>query len=177
LFAGRDATEPQLRLLVDTLVSGLVGDDKPARIVAESLQPSKMLFDKESPNLYREPLVSMQLIQRSLEQILSRPDLPTSIHKTLTSFQDDCITQVSHVQKAVEDWRHSENGHDRSPWGVSGRKPIFEVLYMLASGSGLLKSNVKHLEVIHDASKVHPVVIEASRHYEKDDTGRLFLIE
>ncbi|KAF9170126.1 hypothetical protein BGX21_009535 [Mortierella sp. AD011] len=177
LFAGKDATEPQLRLLVETLVSGLVGNDNSARIVAESLQPSKMLFDKESPNLYREPLVSMQLTRRSLEQILSRPDLPASVHKALASFQDDCLTQISQVQKAVEDWRHSENGVDRSPWGISGRKPVFDVLYMLASGSSLLKSSVEHLEIIHDASKVHPVVIEASQHHEKDDMGRLFLIE
>ncbi|KAF9103900.1 hypothetical protein BGX27_010317 [Mortierella sp. AM989] len=175
LFAGKGATEQQLQLLVNTLVSGLVGNDKPAHIVAESLQPSKMLFDKESPNLYREPLVSMQLTQRSLEQIISRTELPVSVRKTLEAFQDDCITQASQVQKAVEDWRLSEAGHDKSPWGISGRKPIFDVLYMLASGSGLLNTNVEHLDVIHDTSRVHPVVVKASRHHE--DTGRLFLIE
>ncbi|KAF9207160.1 hypothetical protein BGZ49_001078 [Haplosporangium sp. Z 27] len=174
LFAGKDASEAQLRLLVDTLVSGLEGDVKP---VAESLQPSKMLFNKESPNLYREPLVSMQLTQRSLKQIFWRPDLPASIHQALATFQDTCIAQLNQIQKAVDDWHLSEAGKDRSPWGISGRKPIFDVLYMLASGSSLLDSSSEHLEVIHDVSRVHPVIIEASRYHEKADRGRLFLIE
>ncbi|KAI8598190.1 hypothetical protein EDD21DRAFT_194832 [Dissophora ornata] len=210
IFAGKDASETQVQLLVESLVSGLVQAGEPgkclgshlfeggyphtlnenltphlftlARLVAESLQPSKMLFDKESPNLYREPLVSMQLTQRSLEQILSRPDLPTSVLSRLASFQQECIQQVAQVEKAIEDWRSSEARLDRSPWGVSGRKPVFEVLYQLASGSNLLKSkgentSADYLEIIRDASKVHPVVIEASQCHEKTRLGRLFLIE
>ncbi|KAG0379534.1 hypothetical protein BGX24_012779 [Mortierella sp. AD032] len=186
LFAGRDANEEQIRLLIQSLVCGLLGTEDLARIVSESLQPSKTLFDKESPNLYREPLISMQLTQRALEQILNRPDLPASALGALQAFQQQSIQQVGRVQKAVEEWRHAaqegkvtgRQGQDRSPWGISGRKPVFEVLWRLASGSSLL-NNEKVVdqdgsELLHDALRVHPVVIEASH---KGDESRLFLIE
>lgn len=155
-----------------------------ARLVAESLQPSKMLFDKESPNLYREPLISMQLTQLSLERILALPTLPASVSEGLTSFQQECIKQVVEVQKAIQEWKSSGAGQDRSPWGVSDRKPIFEILWKLASGSTLMKSitttnnkgeasTVDTLDIIHDPSKVHPVIIEASQRHAR----RLFLIQ
>ncbi|KAF9108100.1 hypothetical protein BGX29_003296 [Mortierella sp. GBA35] len=187
LFAGKDANEEQIRLLIQSLVSGLLGTEEPARIVSESLQPSKTLFDKESPNLYREPLISMQLTQRALEQILNRlGGLPASATASLRSYQQQSIQQVTEVQKAVEEWSRSLSaegqGQDRSPWGISGRKPVFEVLWRLASGSSLLKTTDKALgysDLLHDASRVHPVVIEASQqhHDNKTHMGRLFLIE
>ncbi|KAF9192082.1 hypothetical protein BGZ51_006274 [Haplosporangium sp. Z 767] len=184
LFAGKDADETQLQLLVESLVSGLMGLGKPARLVAESLQPSKMLFDKESPNLYREPLISMQLTQLSLERILALPTLPASVSEGLASFQQECIKQVVEVQNVVQEWKSSDAGQDRSPWGVSDRKPIFEILWKLASGSTLMKSitttnnkdeasAVDTLDIIHDPSKVHPVIIEASQRHAR----RLFLIQ
>lgn len=158
------------------------------RVVEDSLQPSKMLFDKESPNLYREPLISMQLTQRSLEQILSQPNLPASVHQKLASLQDECIKQAMEVQRLVQECRLSKTGHDPSPWGISGRKSIFEVLYHLASGSNLLATETtdggtietasnRYLDIIHNSSNVHPVVIEASQHHGKTHTGKLFLIE
>lgn len=155
-----------------------------ARIVSESLQPSKTLFDKESPNLYREPLISMQLTQRALEQIQNRSNgLPPSALAALQAYQQESNQQVARVQQAVEVWSHSiKDGQagekkDRSPWGISGRKPVFEVLWRLASGSSLSKSGEKDQylsDLLYDASKVHPVVIEAS---QKNDGARLFLIE
>lgn len=161
-----------------------------ARIVSESLQPSKTLFDKESPNLYREPLISMQLTQRALEQIQNRPNLPASALAALQAYQQESIQQATRVQKAVEEWSHSVEEEqagtgataggrkDRSPWGISGRKPVFEVLWRLASGSSLMRAGEEKgsysVELFHDASKVHPVVIEAS---QKNDEARLFLIE
>lgn len=192
LFAGRDANEEQIQLLIQALVFGLLGTEDPARIVSESLQPSKTLFDKESPNLYREPLISMQLTQRALEQIQNRPNLPASALDALQAYQQESIQQATRVQKAVEEWSHSvEEGQrvtgatagggrkDRSPWGISGRKPVFEILWRLASGSSLLgaageEKSLYSVELLHDASKVHPVVIEAS---QKNDEARLFLIE
>ncbi|KAG0369393.1 hypothetical protein BGZ54_010051 [Gamsiella multidivaricata] len=191
LFAGKDASETQMQLLIESLVSSLESAGNPAHLVAESLQPSKMLFDKESPNLYREPLLSMQLTERSLEQILARPDLPASVLGRLKVFQQKCIHQVAEVHQAIENWRRTEAGQDRSPWGVSGRKPVFEVLYRLASGGSLLDSRahpeisveqeataMESMEIIRDASKVHPVVVEASQHHDKEQRrGRLFLIE
>ncbi|KAF9907416.1 hypothetical protein EC991_010977 [Linnemannia zychae] len=181
LFAGQGANEEQIRLLIQSLVFGLTGTEDPARIVSESLQPSKTLFDKESPNLYREPLISMQLTQRALEQIQSRPNLPASAVAALQAYQQESIQQVGRVQKAVEEWQHAAEqgqGQDRSPWGISGRKPVFEVFWRLASGSSLSNNDREDVsgssELLHDASRIHPVVIEASH---KDDEGRLFLIE
>ena len=155
--------------------------------MSESLQPSKTLFDKESPNLYREPLISMQLTQRALEQILSRPNLPASALAALQAYQHNSTQQVAQVQHAVEEWSHSATeqgpagGKDRSPWGISGRKPVFEVLWRLASGSSLLESvkTLDHasLDLLYNASKVHPVVIEANQKHNQSHRGRLFLIE
>ncbi|KAF9963955.1 hypothetical protein BGZ70_007081 [Mortierella alpina] len=180
LFAGKEATESQLNHLVESLISGYIGKGQPAHLVAESLQPSKMLFDKESPNLYREPLISMQLIQRSLETIIARPELPDSVSQKLASFQQTCIENVHEVQKAIQEWEESALSRDRSPWGVSSRKPIFEVLWRLASG-GSLRTGAQlsevYLEAIQDSGKVHPVVIEGSRGHGKAQSGRLFLIE
>lgn len=149
-----------------------------------------MLFDKESPNLYREPLVSMQLTQRSLEKILSRSNLPTTVVASLNAFKQDCVQQIEEVRKAIDQWHQSEAGQDRSPWGVSGRKPVFEVLYQLASGSSLSRPTRAHegltsnddksevmLDFIHDTTKVHPVIIEAGQHDDMSHRGRLFLIE
>ncbi|KAF9124126.1 hypothetical protein BG015_005159 [Linnemannia schmuckeri] len=185
LFAGLNANEEQIQLLIGSLIQASLYP----RIVSESLQPSKTLFDKESPNLYREPLISMQLTQRALEQIQNRPNLPASALAALQAYQQESIHQVARIQKAVEEWTHMiEEGQagataagkkDRSPWGISGRKPIFEVLWRLASGSSLLRPGEEgkgsySSEFLHDASKVHPVVIEAS---QKSDEARLFLIE
>lgn len=124
----------------------------------------------------------MQLTQRALEEIQNRPDLPASALAALQEYQQESVQQVGRVQKAVEEWQHAGEqgqGQDRSPWGISGRKPVFEVLWRLASGSSLLGNDRKieseeGLELLHDASRIHPVVIEAS---QKDDSGRLFLIE
>ncbi|KAF9574599.1 hypothetical protein EC968_006013 [Mortierella alpina] len=182
LFAGKGATELQLNHLVESLISAYIGKGQPAHLVAESLQPSKMLFDKESPNLYREPLISMQLIQRSLETIAARPELPESTAQKLASFQRTCAQNVVQVQKAIQEWKVSAAGQDRSPWGVSSRKPIFEVLWQLASGCSLHGSrgeqqSAVYLEAIHDVGKVHPVVTEGGRCHGKEQSGRLFLIE
>jgi hypothetical protein len=134
----------------------------------------------------------MQLTQRALEQIQNRPNLPASALAALQAYQQESIQQAMRVQKAVEEWSHSvEEGQtgagatagggrkDRSPWGISGRKPVFEVLWRLASGSSLLRAAGEEkgsysVELLHDASKVHPVVIEAS---QKNEEARLFLIE
>lgn len=157
--------------------------NSPGRIVAESLQPSKMLFDKESPNLYCEPLVSMQLTERSLEHILAMPNIPLSIQEGLASYQQECVKQVKEVQKAIDEWKSESKGEDRSPWGVSGRKTVFEILWKLASGSSLLKAqsgqDPEHMKTIHDRSVVYPVVVDASRYAEQssESSGRLFLIE
>ncbi|KAF9961157.1 hypothetical protein BGZ72_004662 [Mortierella alpina] len=183
LFAGKEATESQLDHLVESLISAYTGKGEPGRLVAESLQPSKMLFDKESPNLYREPLISMQLIQRSLETIMARHELPMSVSQKLASFQQTCVQKVIEVQQAIHEWEVSEDGRDRSPWGVSSRKPVFEVLWRLASGGSLLQNTgdtprpAIYLDTIHDSTKVHPVVIEGSRCQGKEQSGRLFLIE
>ncbi|KAG0305784.1 hypothetical protein BGZ98_003575 [Dissophora globulifera] len=189
MFAGSGASEAQMQLLVESLISGLESSGEPARIVSESLQPSKALFDKESPNLYREPLVSIQLTQRSLEQVLSRPDLPDSVQQRISSFQDKCSKQVTEVKGAIEEWRSSEDREDRSPWGVSGRKPVFEVLYQLASGSSLPtisnammysdeeKRASTDLGKIQGVAAVHPVVMAATQYQDQKHSGRLFLIE
>ncbi|KAF9923057.1 hypothetical protein FBU30_006846 [Linnemannia zychae] len=187
LFAGLRATEEQTRLLIKSLVYGLLGTEDPARIVSESLQPSKILFDKESPNLYREPLISMQLTQRALEQILAlqQSHLPASALAALQAYQQESMQQTLRVQKAVADWTIAIEGgsgdRDRSPWGISGRKPVFEVLWRLASGNNLLRSekskqqqHQQTLELLHNVTKIHPVVVEASR---LDDESRLFLVE
>ncbi|KAF9917861.1 hypothetical protein BX616_011056 [Lobosporangium transversale] len=235
LFAGLGVNEIQLQLLVDSLISSLMGTNKPARVVIESLQPSKTLFNKESPNLYREPLISIQLTLRSLKSILSsRPsfsDLPVSIQKRFEAFQKHCLQDTKEVQQAIEKWSASkldernnnndgdgdgnnsndnsgganddsddgvddgsgEKHVDRSPWGVSGRKPIFEVLYKLAGGASLLNPAVVHsdksnlsntdrdtfLEIIHDPSKIHPVIVHTSQrqHDTCNYNRQLFLIE
>ncbi|KAF9214250.1 hypothetical protein BGZ59_004046 [Podila verticillata] len=183
LFAGEQASETQVQLLVESLVSGIMGIGKPGRIVAESLQPSKMLFDKESPNLYCEPLVSMQLTERSLEHILAMPNIPLSVQEGLASYQQECVKQVKEVQKAIDEWKSESEGEDRSPWGVSGRKTVFEILWKLASGSSLLKAqsgqDPECMKTIHDRSVVYPVVVDASRYAEQssESSGRLFLIE
>ncbi|KAG0088140.1 hypothetical protein BGZ92_006556 [Podila epicladia] len=183
LFAGEQASEAQVQMLVESLVSGIMGIGKPGRIVAESLQPSKMLFDKESPNLYCEPLVSMQLTERSLEHILAKSYIPQSVRDGLASYQLECVKQVKEVQKAIDEWRSESEGEDRSPWGVSGRKTVFEILWKLASGSSLLKAQSgqypEYMKTIHDRSVVYPVVANASRYAEKssESSGRLFLIE
>ncbi|KAG0232556.1 putative death-receptor fusion protein-domain-containing protein [Mortierella sp. GBAus27b] len=181
-FGGKGATEPQMLLLLDALVSGLVANSDPVRVVAESLQPNKMLFDKESPNLHREPLISIQLTQRSLEQILAGSDVPSSVHDKVKTFQGHCIKQIAEIQQLIKERQHSKAGHeqDHSPWGLSGRKSIFEILYYLASASCLLATGAGatpdiNLEIIHDSS-AHPVIVEASRP-AKLHSGRLFLIE
>ncbi|KAF9333758.1 hypothetical protein BG006_003206 [Podila minutissima] len=183
LFAGEQASEAQVQMLVESLVSGIMGIGKPGRIVAESLQPSKMLFDKESPNLYCEPLVSMQLTERSLTHILAKPYISQSVRDGLASYQLECVKQVKEVQKAIDEWRSESEGEDRSPWGVSGRKTVFEILWKLASGSSLLKEqsgqDPEYMKTIHDRSVVYPVVVDASRCAEQssESSGRLFLIE
>lgn len=183
LFAGEQASEAQVQMLVESLVSGIMGIGKPGRIVAESLQPSKMLFDKESPNLYCEPLVSMQLTERSLTRILAKPYISQSVRDGLASYQLECVKQVKEVQKAIDEWRSESEGEDRSPWGVSGRKTVFEILWKLASGSNLLKEqsgqDSEYMKTIHDRSVVYPVVVDASRYAEQssESSGRLFLIE
>lgn len=138
-----------------------------------------MLFDKESPNLYREPLVSFQLCTRSLERIVSQSVLSPSVSEGLLAFQRECVKQLGEVQKAIEEWKASGQGQDRSPWGVSGRKPVFEVLWRLASGTQIVggsegEAKSELLEIVHDVQNVHPVVLDAS---EKQKGGRLFLIE
>ncbi|KAF9996365.1 hypothetical protein BGZ65_008042 [Modicella reniformis] len=192
MFAtGKDVKEEQLLLLVRALVSRLVDNSNPVRVVAESLHPIKMLFEKESPNLYHEPLISMQLTQRSLEHILSRPSLSASVNNEIETFQDECIRQVAEVQQLIEKWRLSRAGQDHSPWGLSGRKPIFEALYHLISGSNLLKNRIADnsttapkdtspdhcLGIAYNSSNIHPVIIESSQYTNKMHTGRLFLIE
>jgi hypothetical protein len=126
----------------------------------------------------------MQLTQRALEQIQNRPNgLPASAQAALQAYQQESIQQVAKVQSAVEEWSHSTEDRqtggkkDRSPWGISGRKSVFEVLWRLASGSSLFKAGKEDQymsDLLHDASRVHPVVIEAS---QKNDEARLFLIE
>jgi len=138
-----------------------------------------MLFDKESPNLYREPLLSFQLCTQSLERIVSQSTLSPSALEGLLAFQRECVKQLGEVEKAIEEWKTSGQGRDRSPWGVSGRKPVFEVLWRLASGSQIVGGSAREskselLEIVHDVQKVHPVVLDAS---EKQKAGRLFLIE
>ncbi|KAG0204956.1 hypothetical protein BGX28_003257 [Mortierella sp. GBA30] len=184
LFLGKGADESQVRLLVESLVSEHTGTGEPARVVAESLQPSKMLFDKESPNLYREPLISMQLTQRALERILSCQELPLSVSERLATFKQGCVGQAAKVHKVIKEWEETlEAGRDRSPWGVSSRKPVFEVLWRLASGISLLKGTgetsertTDFMEIIYDESTVHPVIIEAAQG-QGEHSGRLFLIE
>lgn len=183
LFAGEQASETQVQLLVESLVSGIMGVGKPGRLVAESLQPSKMLFDKESPNLYCEPLVSMQLTERALEHILAKSYITQSVREGLASFQQECVKQINEVQKAIDEWKSESEEEDRSPWGVSGRKTVFEILWKLASGSSLLKAqngqDPEYMKTIHDRSVVYPVVVDASRYAEQpsESCGRLFLIE
>ncbi|KAG0052187.1 hypothetical protein BGZ83_002915 [Gryganskiella cystojenkinii] len=183
LFAGKEASEDQVQLLLGSLVSSYMGIGKPARIVSESLQPSKMLFDKESPNLYREPLVSYQLCQQSLERIVAQSSSSRSVSEGLLTFQRECVKQLGEVEKAINAWKFSGEGQDRSPWGVSGRKPVFEVLWRLAGGSRVLRTDKKAEEeeekmaVVHDGSNIHPVVLDASLFGDKNESGRLFLIE
>ncbi|KAG0333581.1 hypothetical protein BG000_009041 [Podila horticola] len=183
LFAREQASETQVQLLVESLVSGIMGVGKPGRLVAESLQPSKMLFDKESPNLYCEPLVSMQLTERALEHILAKSYITQSVREGLASYQQECVKQINEVQKAIDEWKSESEEEDRSPWGVSGRKTVFEILWKLASGSSLLKAqsgqDPEYMKTIHDRSVVYPVVVDASRYAEQpsESCGRLFLIE
>lgn len=125
----------------------------------------------------------MQLTERSLEHILAMPNIPLSVQEGLASYQQECVKQVKEVQKAIDEWKSESEGEDRSPWGVSGRKTVFEILWKLASGSSLLKAqsgqDPECMRTIHDRSVVYPVVVDASRYAEQssESSGRLFLIE
>ncbi|KAI1314886.1 hypothetical protein EDD11_001609 [Mortierella claussenii] len=165
--------------LISFIIFATLATSNAARIVAESLQPSKMLFDKESPNLYREPLISMQLTQRSLAFILSTQSassLPASVQSSFIALQDECVRQMNRVQQVIDEARvsGSNSGQDRSPWGISGCKPVFEVLYKLSSGANLLTDTT----ILQDTSMVHPVITEINQRQERNgQRGCLFLIE
>ncbi|KAF9430596.1 hypothetical protein BGZ94_005769 [Podila epigama] len=184
IFAGEHASEAQLTRLFLTLIINM-GPGDSGRIVVESLQPSKTLFDKESPNLYREPLISMQLMERSLTRILARPNLPQFVYKSVASFQRECVGEVQKVQKAIDEWKSESAQDDWSPWGVSGRKTVFEILWKLASGSSILMAHeqggseggIEFMKTIHDRASVYPVVVAASRYEVQGATERLFLIQ
>ncbi|KAF9585910.1 hypothetical protein BGW38_000100, partial [Lunasporangiospora selenospora] len=188
LFAGA-GKETQCQMLVNALVSQLMGTGKPASIVQESLQPNKVLFDKESPNLFREPLVSMQLVQRSLELILSGPSVPTSIIQGLRSLQGTCVEEIREINKTAQEPESSGGISRLSPWGISSQKPVFEVLWKLACGSHIVDGNgaqnsgdkevEEALSIVRDTTNVHPVVVEAGQRKSKDDgcLKRFFLIE
>ncbi|KAG0037211.1 hypothetical protein BGZ83_003514, partial [Gryganskiella cystojenkinii] len=61
----------------------------------------------------------------------------------LLAFQKKCVKQLSEIDKAINAWRSSGEDQDRSHWGVSARKPVFEVLWRLAGGSRVLWSDNK----------------------------------
>ncbi|KAG0349005.1 hypothetical protein BG004_002863 [Podila humilis] len=183
LFAGDHASEVQTLLVLNSLVSSITDVGEPGRIVAESLQPSKILFDKESPNLYREPLVMMQLTEQSLTYILAKRHLAPSIQTALVSYQQQCIKHLKDVQKSIDEWVSTSESQDLSPWGVSGRKVVFEILWKLASASSILMAQnggqaPEFVTTIHDRAQVHPAIADASRYAEKTSaSSRLFLIE
>ncbi|KAF9976771.1 hypothetical protein BGZ73_007906 [Actinomortierella ambigua] len=186
---GKMVSEPRVQMLTQLLVEDLMGTSKPERLVFESLQPSKVLFDKESPNLHREPLISMQLALKSLRKLVtleSEGVLPASILEGLESCQQEAVRQISKVQTVLDEWSTSEDGQrELAPWGVTGRKVVFEVLWRLASGGGLTPKLPSQASVgrcyVHDAEHVHPAIVAASQWMEGEAMGStrdvMFLVE
>ncbi|KAF9158992.1 hypothetical protein DFQ26_007031 [Actinomortierella ambigua] len=186
---GTILSEARVQMLTQLLVEDLLGIGKPERIVFESLQPSKVLFDKESPNIHREPLVSMQLALKSLRKVMaleSEGVLPASILEGLQSCQEEVTRQIGKVQAVLDDWSVSEDGRrELAPWGVTGRKVVFEVLWKLASGGGLTPMVPSQANVgkayVHDAERVHPAIVAASQWMEGETAVStrdvMFLVE
>ncbi|KAG0244170.1 hypothetical protein BGW41_000157 [Actinomortierella wolfii] len=186
---GATLSEARIQMLVQLLVEDLMGTSKPDRVVYESLQPTKVLFDKESPNLHREPLISMQLALKSLRWILSLDQdgvLPASVREGLESCQQEAVRQISKVQSVLDEWSITKDGQrELAPWGVTGRKVVFEVLWKLASGGGLTPKQPNQAEImnsyIHDPERVHPAIVAASRWMEDTQPvsarDTMFLIE